>query len=621
MMKVRFLPASTPLLALLIACILPSADLLAQTRLFNFPSEEEKVLSAEQMEKYRTFEQQSTSAHIELVRIGDLLPSLHRRMLTINLPDFPVEYIAESAEVMYHSPDDYIWHGDLPSVDGHMILVNSDGGFTGVIEFGTHSYKIEPLGGDLHALITMEMMAGVPIDISMPIEESPDDLKKSSQARVHKTNTANKNIEVLVLYTDRADNALGNIAATASQSISSVSSAYSNSGITSSELTVSLAGVARLNFTESGNIFTDVTKLATNTQANNLRERFWADAVILFTDGNYTSRRGGDIYGVVNQIDANASSAYAIVEAYAATSRLTFAHELAHLQGARHQRCNRLRISGCDDVSGNAHGYSWVTANGQYELTIMHQTARPSYVNRIPYFSNPDVTYNGNPTGKSTNNVAQKLRDTASRIANFRDSNRLSTIILGGTTASCAGDPLTFLANSYGGNGSFLYQWETSYNGISYSATGSASSYATTMPPDLDLYIKLTVTSGVQQKTDFEYVENLGDSPYCGLHKARKEREILTHEDRLPTAFTLNEAYPNPFNPATSITFGLPESGDATLIVYDIWGRQVSELVNGFRSAGYHNVLFDASHLPSGVYLYRLQSGSFVVSKKITLLK
>ncbi|MCY4001741.1 MAG: zinc-dependent metalloprotease [Bacteroidetes bacterium] len=616
MMKVRFLPASTPLLALLIACILPSADLLAQTRLFNFPSEEEKVLSAEQMEKYRTFEQQSTSAHIELVRIGDLLPSLHRRMLTINLPNFPVEYIAESAEVMYHSPDDYIWHGDLPAVHGHMILVNSNGGFTGVIEFGPHSYKIEPLGGDLHALITMEMMANAPIDDLMPIEESPNDLNKSSQAPVHKTNTANKNIEVLVLYTDNADNAVGNIASTASNAISGLSSIYSNSGITSSELTVSLAGVDRLNFTESGNIERDRDNLVINTQANNLRERFWADAVILFTDGNY------DAYGIAKQIEANSSSAFAIVEAYVATSRFTFAHELAHLQGARHQQCSHIDFgSGCSRDSGSAHGYSWVTTSGQYELTIMHQTARPSYVNRIPYFSNPDVTYNGNPTGTPTNNVAQKLRDTASRIANFRDGNRLSTIILGGTTASCAGDPLTFLANSYGGNGSFSYQWETSYNGISYSATGSASSYATTMPPDLDLYIKLTVTSGVQQKTDFEYVENLGDSPYCGLHKARKEREILTHEDRVPTAFTLNEAYPNPFNPATSITFGLPESGDATLIVYDIWGRQVSELVNGFRSAGYHNVLFDASHLPSGVYLYRLQSGSFVVSKKITLLK
>ena len=269
-MKVRYLPASFNLLALFIACILPSADLLAQTQLFIFPFEEEKVLTAEQLKKYRTFEQQSTTAHIELVRIGDLLPSLHRRLLIINLPDFPEEYTAESAEVMYHSPDNYIWHGDLPAVDGHMILVNSNGGFTGVIEFGTHSFKIEPLGGDLHALITMEMMATAPFDIPMPFEDSPNDLNKSSQARVHKTNTTNRNIEVLVLYTDNADHAVGNIAATASQSISSVSSAYSNSGIISSELTVSLAGVAQLNFTESGNISTDLDNLVINTQANSI---------------------------------------------------------------------------------------------------------------------------------------------------------------------------------------------------------------------------------------------------------------------------------------------------------------------------------------------------------------
>ncbi|MCY3999502.1 MAG: zinc-dependent metalloprotease [Bacteroidetes bacterium] len=615
MIKVPFLPESTTLVAFMNSCILPSADLLAQTQIFVFPSKEDKVLSTDQMKKYRAFEQQSTSADIELVRIGDLLPSLHRRTLAINLPDLPVEYIAESAEVMYHSPHDYIWHGDLPDVHGPYDSGQFIWRFTGVIEFGTQSYKIETLGGDMHALITMKMMADSSINAPMPIEESPSVLKKSSQVRAHKTNTTNKNIEVLVLYTDNAENAVGNIASTAYNSISGVSSAYSNSGITSSELSVSLAGIARINFTESGDIKEDVENLAVNTQANNLRDRFWADAVILLTSGSY------DDYGAPLQIDATEATAYAIVEAQVATSHLIFAHELGHLQGGRHQQCWFFTVDGCDDISRTAHGYSWKVFGEQYRWTIMHQSRGSANGLRILYFSNPNVSYNGNPTGAPTNNVAEKLRNTASTVANFRESNRLTTIILGRTVSACAGDPLRFTSRVDGGTGSFSYHWETSYNGINYTDAGSSSSYTTIMPPDLDLYIKLTVTSGTQQKTDFEYVENMSDSSDCGIYKVQKKVEILTHQDHLPIEFSLDEAYPNPFNPATSITYGIPESGDVKLMVYDIWGRQVSELINGFRSAGYHNVLFDASHLPSGIYFYRLQSGSFVTSKKITLLK
>ncbi len=115
------------------------------------------------------------------------------------------------------------------------------------------------------------------------------------------------------------------------------------------------------------------------------------------------------------------------------------------------------------------------------------------------------------------------------------------------------------------------------------------------MPPSQDLYLKLTVTSGTQQKTDFEYIHNIDASPHCGLNKAQVEREFRTQHDQRPNTAILNEAYPNPFNPSTFITYGIPKSVDVTLIEYDVWGRQVSKLVNGFQNAGYHNVIFDAS--------------------------
>ena len=67
---------------------------------------------------------------------------------------------------------------------------------------------------------------------------------------------------------------------------------------------------------------------------------------------------------------------------------------------------------------------------------------------------------------------------------------------------------------------------------------------------------------------------------------------------------------PNPFNPATQIRFQIPSAGRVSLKVYDIIGQEIATLVDGDRTAGEHAVSFDASGLPSGIYLYRLQHGS-----------
>ncbi|WP_185957304.1 right-handed parallel beta-helix repeat-containing protein [Gracilimonas mengyeensis] len=79
--------------------------------------------------------------------------------------------------------------------------------------------------------------------------------------------------------------------------------------------------------------------------------------------------------------------------------------------------------------------------------------------------------------------------------------------------------------------------------------------------------------------------------------------------------------YPNPFNPVTEISYSLPERSQVSLVVYDMLGRQVAELVNQSQSAGSHSVSFDASQLSSGIYLYRLQAGNKVVSGRMTLVK
>jgi len=88
-----------------------------------------------------------------------------------------------------------------------------------------------------------------------------------------------------------------------------------------------------------------------------------------------------------------------------------------------------------------------------------------------------------------------------------------------------------------------------------------------------------------------------------------------------PIDFELGQNYPNPFNPSTVITFNLPDASDVTLTVYNMLGQRITTLINQPMTAGTHRIDFDASNLSSGVYLYRIQAGKFVQTKKLTLIK
>ncbi|MFH1862946.1 MAG: T9SS type A sorting domain-containing protein [bacterium] len=89
----------------------------------------------------------------------------------------------------------------------------------------------------------------------------------------------------------------------------------------------------------------------------------------------------------------------------------------------------------------------------------------------------------------------------------------------------------------------------------------------------------------------------------------------------LPKSFALHQNYPNPFNPMTTIAFELPYAATVQLSVYDVSGRQVAELVNGCRDAGRHELVFDAAHLSSGVYFFRLHAENYCAEGKMLLLK
>lgn len=96
--------------------------------------------------------------------------------------------------------------------------------------------------------------------------------------------------------------------------------------------------------------------------------------------------------------------------------------------------------------------------------------------------------------------------------------------------------------------------------------------------------------------------------------------------DAIPTAFALKQNYPNPFNPGTMIEFALPEGQTVSLEIYNILGQRVRVLINGFRGAGTHSIVWNGTadsgaDVPSGIYFYRLAGAAFARTNKMALIR
>ncbi len=92
-------------------------------------------------------------------------------------------------------------------------------------------------------------------------------------------------------------------------------------------------------------------------------------------------------------------------------------------------------------------------------------------------------------------------------------------------------------------------------------------------------------------------------------------------DDMIPHEFRLDQNYPNPFNPSTTIKFAIPRQEHVVLVVYDLMGRVVATLVDEQLAAGEYTAVFDAGGVASGMYLYRIQAGSHLTTRRMILLK
>ncbi len=144
-----------------------------------------------------------------------------------------------------------------------------------------------------------------------------------------------------------------------------------------------------------------------------------------------------------------------------------------------------------------------------------------------------------------------------------------------------------------------------------YATIGYVDGYGTTTEPQEYTYVDNTVETGT-------FFYRLKQIDFGGHFEYSDEIEV---EVIGPLTFALEQNYPNPFNPSTNIKYSVPENGFVKLSVYNLVGEEVIVLVNETVDAGFYEVTFNATALPSGVYFYRLQAGDFIETKNMVLMK
>jgi hypothetical protein len=128
----------------------------------------------------------------------------------------------------------------------------------------------------------------------------------------------------------------------------------------------------------------------------------------------------------------------------------------------------------------------------------------------------------------------------------------------------------------------------------------------------------VSVSDGVEEVMSQNGALTLGVNASAGV--------LSINGELLPEVFALHQNYPNPFNPVTTLRYDLPENGMVNITIYDMLGRQVKTLINQTQDAGYRSVIWDATNdygkpVSAGIYLYQIQAGEYMQTKKMVLLK
>lgn len=418
---------------------------------------------------------------------------------------------------------------------------------------------------------------------------------------------------VLVLYTPKALTLAGSVAVITDQvnlSISQFNSCIYNSGITSAAVLV-LAGIAPLNnLPETQFIGNDLGSLIINPTAQNLRNQYQADVVVLLTDGGYS---GGDVRGASGTVTLETDKSYSVVELWHATARKTFAHEVGHLYGCRH-----------DNTPGSpsyAQGYNIKTLGFTSDRTIMvgKSINENQAANRLLHFSNPNIQVGGKATGTNDENNAQRVIESHPLVGAFRPdpANPLNAFVDGPTWVSSPGGKNYELYYSCG-SAPYTFSWQYSYDGVNYTLSNTTSDVFTWyFSQNQKIYLKGTVTSNGQSAT--AYITVTAQLPANPYKVSVAGNDTIAPQCEPPGLI----ATPNPANGQINVSYNLQSDTQVRLDVSDQSGRVIEILKDdkALNRKGSYSVKVKSKDLPIGTYFIRLITTQGIETCRVIITK
>jgi hypothetical protein len=287
-----------------------------------------------------------------------------------------------------------------------VMLVRNGDKITGNVHFDGEWYQIRPLHASGHAIARVDA-SRMPPDHPPAYKDLPS--FPMPAAAVDKLDKANTVITVMVNYTPAVKLAVGDVAGLITLAVAESNQGYANSGIT---ITLQLVSSAQVTYTESGDFNTDLTRYRGTADGymdtiHAARNTAKADvAVLLITNTAYC--------GLASGIGSTATTAFATVYYGCATGYYSFAHEIGHLQSARHDPANDPSAS----PYTYGHGYQY-TGSPKWRTIMAYDCT--GGCPRLKYWSNPAILYSGHPMGTAaTSNNAKVLNATRATVAAFR---------------------------------------------------------------------------------------------------------------------------------------------------------------------------------------------------------